>query len=530
MIAATVGSIILGILAWIPLRHEPYLGTARSFSLQILLSLGGLLILLSLSVRWIPSFHMTCTGTAVALILGYSFSGTAYFVRAFVLLAQATYAKVAQDIKLDVQDFDEVASIKSGESTTTALSKTAQSVSLLTVCLRLVMGQDLFQLQQFSSPKLSTSSPDYRKNIQSNGTNNETNNNKSSIYHETATGTTSSLAARLNVLSQLHLVVTPQMIIMNALLCGLPGIIGIIILVSVDSLYTSSCTCPSILLDGAIIALAFVMIYSWLSMRILWLCRNVQESYGVLKELLFSAGGCGIVMIIGWALIIADPQDLSLTMGVPWEWFVLVGGFYFHFVWVWVSIFFAWRQKVLDDELKRRGSRLDSSATLPDQMNDFLVQNPDEDVQKAFENYAARRFSVEGYRFIMDVTSFRRVVEHKSNVKPTINWIKSKIKLLFNTYLVRESPMELNISDKLLNEMTLKLQKCETTNTWPVDFFDPVYHEMWHFILYNLWYGFVTSGELAQVLENADAGSKRGSKRISKKTSKNSLEVVAMGN
>jgi hypothetical protein len=110
------------------------------------------------------------------------------------------------------------------------------------------------------------------------------------------------------------------------------------------------------------------------------------------------------------------------------------------------------------------------------------------------------------------VNNFRKTAEHKSNT-PTQVWMRSKTKLIFNTYLVREAPMELNISDKLLAEMGTKLQKCETSKSWPSDFFEPVYKEMWHFVLYNLWVGFVDAGELAMALEKADAASRRVSKR-----------------
>ena len=109
----------------------------------------------------------------------------------------------------------------------------------------------------------------------------------------------------------------------------------------------------------------------------------------------------------------------------------------------------------------------------------------------------------------MDVSNFRKVAVERNASKA---WLKSKTKLIFDTYVRREAPMELNISASLVDATTRKFAEADASNAWTADFFVDVEKEMVQNLHFNLWYGFTKSGayERALVGSSFEAAAGRG--------------------
>ena len=112
-----------------------------------------------------------------------------------------------------------------------------------------------------------------------------------------------------------------------------------------------------------------------------------------------------------------------------------------------------------------------------------------------------RRFAVEGYRFLHDVHDFKVAAQRMGT--PAASWVKTNVKLLVKTYLSKGAPMELNISDRLVEDVQQKLTRSEEGNQWRVDTLDRVEAEVSAMVLFDLWHPFVLSGELDDVRQLA---------------------------
>ena len=478
------------VLATLPLmllvRRAPRVRTGRSPALAFVMSLGVLLITASVSRGVLPSrSSFTCAAPAVLLVLGYLLMSIAFFLRALHLLARATFASQAAAMDLGFANHrDESESVVSKATTTSESSLGMDAFGLI---VRMLLGISL---------RHSASSTSNR-------------------HLHASTAAANATRWNLELLSTLSNIVSARTFAVVAVVWSVPGLVGLAVLLGVSPVYHDpSCQGCPLLLDGAIVGLVVALVNCCAAARVLWLCRDVDESLGIFFELVVSAATCGLLMLAGWVAWIASP-----TNDVSGSWIVIAGGFAMWFFWVPYQVVAVlvervraryggvrgrrrawWMRLVLpatnsDNVARTDGKNVESttdvtSGAAPNELPDMrsALRN-DPAVLSAFEAFAAKRFVVELLHFFIDVDAFRLMFHEKAP-----SWRKAKSKLIYTSYIAHGAPLEINISNSMWQRITDAYRACEVKDAWRMELFDEAFDEATALLKLDVWPEFCARG------------------------------------
>ena len=539
IVGVSIAIVVVTPVAMFLLRNAPRFRRARSKSLATLMALGVTLVCLALASLLVLPTGRTCMGTAVLLIFGYSVMSAAYFLRTLHLLARSVFAANANALDLDLDaamggggagnpassslstrtlgqqtptnapaaptTTNEAESVAASAITTSSTTIRPSAASIAMLLVQLLVRGPAFQTTQTN---IITSTPAVNSNDA---------NARLSVL-----GITTKIHTQLEFLSNLAVLSDAKTLLVLGVVWFVPGAIGLFVLLGIAPIYRSACRDCPILLDGAVVALIVVILNSLGAARVLWLCRHVEEDFGILWELVVSAAVCGALMMAGWGLLLADANSTSTTPSPPWVWLIVCGGFAMWVVWVPVQAAIAvWEQRhyaTIDpattsaagltgdgkggSDLGRGTFATNAVARSMPEMRSFLKNSA---VLDAFEVFCTKRFVNDGLRFIVDVDMFKKLFPDKPQ-----SWRRTKSTLLFNTYCKRGAPMEINVSSDQAADLATAFRAAAAKDNWRIDLFDEAEDEVAMLLQRDAWSEFVTRGLLAGVLASSPLSETRG--------------------
>jgi hypothetical protein len=503
---------ILSCLLWVIVeQRSSYLAKARSAPANFVWCIGVIVMFIGTALRLsmiddsTGVTTMECDTSALCITWSFFFLASAYFMRAFVLLSKAEYSKMVQVFSLHIDSADDQT------ATITHLHKLTRSQSKRSNRNKNFLVIDEEELMD-NHNNLITNLPSVMSSVLR--------------FMRLIIGvkTSNSDQDQVNItLAHIKAFGEVKVIISVGVLLSAPGaIIGTIIIVTSSPIYQTSCSGCDITVDVAGVVIGTAAFYCALAFRVLYLVKTlVKESYGVLREFLLIPFVCGGPIIIGGLLLVFDPGQVDAQRIFSWEWIILFGIFASWFVMIPLQLYFGlsdYVHKMFNGswylfgkailtcaEIERqpggtgsspspkRRSRKSTIMVVPrntkqrmvPKMTSTLSINPPQ-LKINFEEFLTSRFCGESQRFLDDCASYNLFCGEKAD-----NWKLSKSKLIYNTYLAGDAPLQINVSDFVRTncEANIKAKKY-------IGVFDEAMREVEDLMQFDVWYDFVMDGGL----------------------------------
>ena len=279
-----------------------------------------------------------------------------------------------------------------------------------------------------------------------------------------------------------------------------PGFLALIPLYMTASILNSrgsngqGCMNCDIFLELWIIITVMGVLYSCVLLRAMWRLRGKPDPYGNAKEIKHVMMICGPLHVFAWVLFAIDPNNVDYDRAFRWTWIQMIAIVIALILVAVVPLIKAVRKPLYrSNSLSSLSSSAMSRETVLGMVGrlDDIIEKPE--VAARFEKFAEERFAAESFRFICDVTHWRKMHMSKSN-----EMIRKKAKIIYERYIAPDALLEVNIDANTKLE-TKKNLFDETTGELravvPVDAFDVALKETKKMVEYGTWFDFLNDEE-----------------------------------
>jgi hypothetical protein len=203
------------------------------------------------------------------------------------------------------------------------------------------------------------------------------------------------------------------------------------------SVYRSGCTDCGITIEFFVSALAYPTFCVPFMLRYVYIALSYkQDQQNVMREIMLTAASAPPWSYVGYALEIADPNQVVFNREFTFLILPATGSLFFWFQVVFVQVLRAY-------QFRREQNRRARSLQPTDQRKTFLEEcAADQTIKREFYTYVASRYAIELLKFVDDVKAYKHHFDGHNEM-----WRRKKAHEIINTYVRNDAPQEVNISE-----------------------------------------------------------------------------------